>query len=109
MSDDPDPRIDRAIVQIQRFLAAEILPLEPRLLAEGFPPLLPVLAERAGLRFGEADAQAADIYAQAYNADPDFYAFTKSMETLKATIDEDTVLMLGTDGEVFKYLQDERP
>ena len=46
MSDDPDPRIDRAIVQIQRFLAAEIFPLEARLLAEGFPPLLPVLAEK---------------------------------------------------------------
>ncbi len=54
---------------------------------------------------GKADAQAADIYARAYNRDPDFYRFTKSMTTLQKTLDKDTVLVLGTDGELLKYVE----
>ena len=54
---------------------------------------------------GKADAQAADIYARAYNRDPDFYRFTKSMTTLNQSIDKDTVLVLGTDGELLKYVE----
>ena len=41
---------------------------------------------------GKADAEAADIYARAYNRDPDFYRFTKSMTTLQQTMDMETVL-----------------
>ncbi|MEO0602447.1 MAG: protease modulator HflC, partial [Myxococcota bacterium] len=67
-------------------------------------------AERqAKLIRGEADAQAADIYAQAYNANPKFYRFMKSMETLRETVDEDTVLLLGTDAEMLQYLEDATP
>ena len=54
---------------------------------------------------GKADAQAADIYARAYNRDPGFYRFTKSMTTLQLTMDKDTVLVLGTDGELLKYVE----
>ncbi len=54
---------------------------------------------------GKADAQAADIYARAYNRDADFYRFTKSMTTLKETLDKDTVLVLGTDGEFLRYVE----
>ena len=54
---------------------------------------------------GKADAQAADIYARAYNRDPEFYRFTKSMSTLQKTLDEETVLVLGTDGELLKYVE----
>lgn len=53
---------------------------------------------------GKADAEASDIYAAAYNLDPDFYRFLKSMGTLKSSIDKDTVLVLSTDSELLKYL-----
>ncbi len=54
---------------------------------------------------GKAAAKAADIYARGYNRDPEFYRFTKSMTTLKETLDKDTVLVLGTDGELLKYVE----
>jgi len=53
---------------------------------------------------GKADAQAADIYAGAYNRDPDFYRFLKSMDTLKDSFDGDTVLVLSTNSELLKYM-----
>jgi modulator of FtsH protease HflC len=53
---------------------------------------------------GKADAQAADIYSGAYNRDPDFYRFLKTMETLQATLDKNTVLVLSTDGDFLRYL-----
>jgi membrane protease subunit HflC len=54
---------------------------------------------------GRADAEAADIYAKAYNRDPEFYRFYKSMEVLKTALDEESVLLLGTDGEFLRYLE----
>lgn len=53
---------------------------------------------------GKADAQAADIYAAAYNRDPDFYRFLKSMGTLRESIDPETTLILSTDSELLRYL-----
>jgi membrane protease subunit HflC len=35
---------------------------------------------------GDADAEAAKIYAEAYNKDPEFYTFWKSMESYKKTL-----------------------
>ncbi|MGD9252761.1 MAG: protease modulator HflC [Holophagae bacterium] len=57
---------------------------------------------------GKADAEAADIYAAAYNRDPDFYRFLKSMEVLVETMDEDTILMLSTEGEFLRFLEGSR-
>jgi membrane protease subunit HflC len=53
---------------------------------------------------GRADAAAADIYASAYNRDPDFYRFLKSMGTLRESIDPETTLILSTDSELLRYL-----
>jgi len=53
---------------------------------------------------GKADAQAADIYAAAYNRDPDFYRFLKSMGTLEESFDAETMLLLSTDSELLRYL-----
>ncbi|MBU0683895.1 MAG: protease modulator HflC, partial [Candidatus Omnitrophica bacterium] len=57
-----------------------------------------------GLR-GKADAEAIDIYAGAYNADPDFYAFLKTLETYNNTVDGNTTIILTTDGDYYKYLK----
>lgn len=53
---------------------------------------------------GEADAQSIKIYANAYNKDLEFYSFLKTLETYKDTVDENTTLILTTDGEYYKYL-----
>jgi membrane protease subunit HflC len=58
---------------------------------------------------GNADAEAARIYADAYNVDPELYAFVKSMETYRATVDDRTTLVLGTSGDFLHYLEDARP
>jgi len=58
---------------------------------------------------GEADAKAASIYAEAYGKDPEFYAFWKTMETYKQTVDESTWLLLTTKGELLKYLNQPGP
>lgn len=57
---------------------------------------------------GNADAQAAAIYAAAYNRSAqskELYAFLKSMETLEKTFDQETSVILSTDSELFKYLK----
>ncbi len=57
---------------------------------------------------GKADAEAADIYASAYNRDPDFYRFLKTMEVYTTTMDKNTILLLSTDGEFLKYMERDR-
>ncbi len=53
---------------------------------------------------GVADAEATGIYAEAYDRDAGFYAFLKSMETFQTAIDQNTTLVLTTDGELLRYL-----
>lgn len=52
---------------------------------------------------GNADAQAAAIYAEAYNRDPEFYAFWKSMESYKANL-KDYPATFSTKMDYFDYL-----
>jgi modulator of FtsH protease HflC len=54
---------------------------------------------------GKADAQATAIYADAYNRDPDFYAFVKALETYERGIDGRTYLVLGTDSDLLRFLR----
>jgi len=57
---------------------------------------------------GEADASAADIYARAYNVDPEaaeFYAFTRTMQAYKDMISGGTTLVLTTESDLFRYLR----
>jgi membrane protease subunit HflC len=58
---------------------------------------------------GKADAEAIKIYASAYNQDPEFYGFTKTLDTYKNTIDKDTVMILSADSEYFEYLKSIQP
>ena len=52
---------------------------------------------------GQADAEAAAIYAEAYDVDPEFYTFWKSLESYKQTISKfDTTFT--TDMDYFNYL-----
>lgn len=54
---------------------------------------------------GEADAEAIRIYALAYNLDPEFYQFMKTLETYISSMDKETWLLLSTDAEFLKYLK----
>ena len=51
---------------------------------------------------GAADAKATDIYADAYNRDPNFYKLVRSLESYGKTIDEDSWVVLSSDSEYFK-------
>lgn len=52
---------------------------------------------------GNADAEAAAIYAEAYGEDPEFYRFWKSLESYKKSLPEINKV-LSTDMEYFNYL-----
>ncbi len=54
---------------------------------------------------GKADAEAAKVFADAYNQDPEFYAFSKSLETYRKTLGDNTRLIISSDSEFYKYLQ----
>ena len=53
---------------------------------------------------GRADAEATAIYAAAYSRDVDFYRFLKTMESYPQTLDKDAWLILTTEGDFFRYL-----
>lgn len=56
-------------------------------------------------RRGKADGEATRIYASAYGRDPDFYGFSKTLDTYEKSLDPNTVMILDGSGELFKYLQ----
>lgn len=54
---------------------------------------------------GKADAKAIEIYAKAYNLDPEFYAFTKTLETYKKTTNANATLILSTKNSFYNRLK----
>lgn len=54
---------------------------------------------------GKADAEAIAIYANAYNRDPDFYGFMRSLEAYKKTFNQKNTLILTTDSDLLKYIK----
>lgn len=55
---------------------------------------------------GEGDAQAAAIYASAFTKNPEFYSFTRSLNSYRDTFSsKDDVLLLQPDSDYFKYLR----
>ncbi len=54
---------------------------------------------------GEGDAQAAQIYAETYSKNPEFYAFLRSMDAYKASFNsKQDVLIVEPNSDFFKYL-----
>lgn len=54
---------------------------------------------------GEGDAQAIKIYGEAYNKDPDFYSFMRTLETYDKSLDRNTTGVFSTDSEIFKLFE----
>ncbi len=66
-----------------------------------------ILAEsyrKAEILKGEGDAKAIKIYAEAFEKDPEFYAFVKTLETYEKALDRETTIIFPADSEFFKYL-----
>jgi modulator of FtsH protease HflC len=61
---------------------------------------------------GEADAKATEIYAKSYGANAEsaeFYRFLRTMETFQKALDKESMLILTTDSDVFRYLKRASP
>ena len=56
-------------------------------------------------RRGEGEAEALEIYAKAFSADPDFYEFVRTLETYKKVLNEKTTLVLPSNSKLFELLQ----
>jgi len=56
---------------------------------------------------GRADAEATRIYGEAYGADPEFYAFFRTLESYR-NLGENATLMIDADSEFFRYLESTR-
>jgi membrane protease subunit HflC len=66
-------------------------------------------ARRAEEIRGTADAEATRIYGEVFGADPEFYAFFRSLEKYSLGVGPNSTLMLRADSEFFKYLEDISP
>jgi membrane protease subunit HflC len=53
---------------------------------------------------GEGDASAAGIYAAAYGVDPEFYAFVRSLEAYRLSLDERTTVVLSRKNPFLRFL-----
>ena len=54
---------------------------------------------------GEGDARAAEIYANAYNQDPEFYAFYRSIDAYRKSMGKPgDLIVVDPDNEFFRYL-----
>ncbi|MBP3687740.1 MAG: protease modulator HflC [Alphaproteobacteria bacterium] len=52
---------------------------------------------------GDGDKKATEIWTNATNADPEFYAFYRSLEAYRNSFDEETSMVLAPEGEFFNY------
>ncbi len=55
---------------------------------------------------GNADAEATRIYNEAFGADPEFYAFFRTLESYAETIGQQVSLIISSDSDYFRYLRD---
>ena len=54
---------------------------------------------------GQGDAEATRIYGEAYGADPEFYAFSRTLEAYKEGSKANSVMILTTDSDYYRYLK----
>lgn len=53
---------------------------------------------------GEGDAEAITIYAEAFEKDPEFYAFIRTLEAYEKSLRQDTTIVMPSNSEFFQYL-----
>ena len=67
--------------------------------------------QRAAVMRGEGDAEATKLFAESYNRNPEFYAFTRSLEAYSNSFQPGSgnVMVLDPKSEFFKYFNNEQP
>ncbi len=89
-------------------LRAEGRATETRIRAEADRTVTVILADanrESEMTRGRGDARAAEIYANAYNKDPEFYAFYRSINAYKNSMGKSNdLLVLDPNNEFFRYL-----
>ena len=61
--------------------------------------------QQADILHGEGDAQATQIYADAFGRDPEFYAFSRSLDAYRKTLGgDDTQYVLSPNSDFLRYL-----
>jgi membrane protease subunit HflC len=58
---------------------------------------------------GKADEYATRIYGKAYNRNPEFYAFLRTLESYKEKTNKNSVLILTTDSDFYQYIKQAIP
>jgi membrane protease subunit HflC len=80
-----------------------------RLRAEADRERTVILAEayrQAETLRGQGEAEATRIYAEAFGYDPEFYAFLRSLESYRKSMDEKTTLVLSPNDEFLKFMKE---
>lgn len=58
---------------------------------------------------GDGDAQAASIYANAFNKNPEFYSFTRSLQAYQNAFNsKGDIMLIEPDSDFFRYLKDSK-
>ncbi|TAK62015.1 protease modulator HflC [Methylobacter sp.] len=57
---------------------------------------------------GEGDAKSAEIYAQAYGADAEFFTFYRSLNAYKKTFTSSSMMVLDPDSDFFRYFKQQK-
>jgi membrane protease subunit HflC len=52
---------------------------------------------------GQADARAASIYAEAFNQEPEFYNFIRSLDAYEKAVGSNNTLILSTENEFYNF------
>ncbi|NOX97570.1 MAG: protease modulator HflC [Nitrospirae bacterium] len=58
----------------------------------------------AQVTMGEGDAEAIKIYAEAFEKDPEFYKFLRTLESYKKILNKKTTVVLSSDSDLLRYL-----
>jgi len=98
-------REERARVAAERRAQGNEISEQRRSTADKERTIILADAYRDGQKLrGEGDARAAEIYAKAYNRDPEFYAFYRSIDAYRKSMGTGDILVLDPNNEFFRYL-----
>ena len=61
--------------------------------------------KQADLTRGEGEARAIEIFAEALEQDPEFFAFQRSLQAYKKFLSTNTTVVLSSDAELFQFLE----
>lgn len=111
VSDSVFARMQQERARVAAQLRAEGSEDSERIRAEADRQRTIILAEAyrdAEIMRGEGDARASETYANAYNENPEFYAFYRSMQAYRGSIGGvQDVLVLSPDSDFFQFLQEQ--